>query len=208
MGRKTTSKLEILKDGQHISDPKLLADLFSTTFKEKIDANLNKLGGRKTTDYSKKINELSNFTNDVINFTEEQVRKVILNMSTKKSTGHDQIPAVAYKDSLKFTLPHLTKLFNMVEANGCIPDNWRIAKIIPVHKKGPKNQASNYRPVSNLCTISKIYERLILAYIYELEEKTKILLTGRHQHGFVKKPQHNKGRTSHPRKDRKDHIKE
>ena len=46
---------------------------------------------------------------------------------------------------------------------------WLISKIIPVHKKGNKNVIENYRPVANLCSVSKIFEKLILKRIHELE---------------------------------------
>ena len=44
-------------------------------------------------------------------------------------------------------------------------------KITPVHKQGDKNNIANYRPVANLCAVTKIYERLILQKIHEIESK-------------------------------------
>ena len=38
----------------------------------------------------------------------------------------------------------------------------RFAKNIPIHKNGPKEKIKNYRPILNLCTLSKVYEELIL----------------------------------------------
>jgi len=67
-----------------------------------------------------------------------------------------------------------------------IPSNWRIAKLIPVYKKGPRMSIENYRPISNICTLSKVYERLILGYISDLEKRSGTSLSGSHQHGFVK----------------------
>ena len=51
-----------------------------------------------------------------------------------------------------------------------IPEQWRLSKVTPVHKKGDKSKVSNYRPVANLCAASKIYERLILQRIQEIED--------------------------------------
>ena len=44
-----------------------------------------------------------------------------------------------------------------------------ILKIVPVHKKGNNSMIENYRPVANLCSVSKIFEKLILKRINELE---------------------------------------
>ena len=63
-----------------------------------------------------------------------------------------------------------------------------LTKIIPVHKKGPKNNIENYRPIATLCSTSKIFERLILNRILELEFSNKVDLTGKQQHGFKKNP--------------------
>ena len=61
-----------------------------------------------------------------------------------------------------------------------------MAKIIPVHKKGPKNEISNYRPIANLCGVTKIFEKLILQRIADLEEEKNVDLIGTNQHGFKK----------------------
>ena len=61
-----------------------------------------------------------------------------------------------------------------------------MAKIIPVHKKGPENEISNYRPIANLCGVTKIFEKLILQRIADLEEEKNVDLTGTNQHGFKK----------------------
>ena len=44
----------------------------------------------------------------------------------------------------------------------------------------------NYRPIANLCCISKIFEKLILKQIRYLEETNNLDLTGKQQHGFKK----------------------
>jgi hypothetical protein len=53
-------------------------------------------------------------------------------------------------------------LFNRILDEGKIPSLWKCANVTPVHKKGPKDVVSNYRPVSGLCSISKLFERCIL----------------------------------------------
>ena len=69
-----------------------------------------------------------------------------------------------------------------------IPQQWLISKVIPIHKKGNNSDIKNYRPISNLCSCSKIFEKLILARINSLEISNNVDLTGKSQHGF--KPKH------------------
>ena len=80
----------------------------------------------------------------------------------------------------------LAKLFSLVYAQKAIPDQWRFAKKFPVHKKGSKQLIENYRPVANLCGASKIFERLILNRIAQIEELNNVDITGNQQHGFKK----------------------
>ena len=89
-------------------------------------------------------------------------------------------------DGLTRLLGPLTKLFEAVYRLKRIPEQWRISKIVPVHKKGSKTVIENYRPVANLCSASKIFERLILNRINQLELESKTDITGKGQHGFKK----------------------
>ena len=59
-----------------------------------------------------------------------------------------------------------------------------MAKITPIHKKGNKNDVSNYRPIANLCSASKIFEKLILQRIQDIEDEKNIDLTNENQHEF------------------------
>jgi hypothetical protein len=68
-----------------------------------------------------------------------------------------------------------------------IPEQWKVSKVIPLHKKGKKENIENYRPISNLCSITKVFERLILLRLEEIEKENGIDLTGYEQHGFKKK---------------------
>ena len=73
----------------------------------------------------------------------------------------------------------LTSLFELVYKDQKLPGQWLISKIIPIHKKGERNLIENYRPVANLCCVSKIFEKLILKRINELEVINGIFLGGK-----------------------------
>ena len=78
-------------------------------------------------------------------------------------------------DGLLYIQDPLIKLFGLVYEQKIIPDQWHVAKIIPVHKKGSKSMIENYRPVANLCSASKIFERLILNRILQLEQMGNVV---------------------------------
>ena len=89
-------------------------------------------------------------------------------------------------DGFEYLLDPLAKLFSLVYAQKAFPDQWGFAKIVPVHKKGSKQLIENYRPVANLCCASKIFERLILNRIAQIEELNNVDITGNQQLGFKK----------------------
>ena len=80
----------------------------------------------------------------------------------------------------------LSELFKLIYRDRVIPGQWLISKIVPVHKKGDKSVIENYRPVANLCSVSKIFEKLILKKINELEIINGVSVGGKQQHGFMK----------------------
>ena len=69
-------------------------------------------------------------------------------------------------------------------AAGVFPDELKIGKIIPLYKSGNKSVMSNYRPISILPTISKIFEKLLHKRIYEFFEKNNVIHD--YQFGFRK----------------------
>ena len=76
--------------------------------------------------------------NLTFNFTEALVDKTLKNMKCSKATGHDELPSKLLKDRRSELTTHLTFLFNRVIFEEKIPDSWKIAKILPLHKKEQK----------------------------------------------------------------------
>ena len=67
---------------------------------------------------------------------------------------------------------------------GIFPDDFKLSKVIPLFKKGDSSLLINYRPISLLPTISKIFERVIHDQMYEYFNKFKLL--AEQQYGFRK----------------------
>lgn len=73
-------------------------------------------------------------------------------------------------------------LLKKLLSSGVVPGLWKSTFITPVHKKGSKSDVLNYRPVSKLCFIAKIFERIIYNQLYPAVVKS----LSPFQHGFVK----------------------
>ena len=114
------------------------------------------------------------------------VKECINLLPNKKCEGFDRIPVCVLKDSKNLLLDPLSCLFDKIYTTGLIPEQWKVSKIIPIFKKGNKHEIENYRPIANLCSASKIFEKLILKQIHYLESTNKLDLTGKQQHGFKK----------------------
>ena len=113
-----------------------------------------------------------------------------LNMlNNKNCEGFDRIPVCVSKDAKTPPVKPLNpmcKFLKKIYATGQLPEQWKVAKIIPIFKKGCKTKIENYLPIANLCSTSKLFEKLILEQIQYLESKNKLDLTGKRQHGFKK----------------------
>ena len=94
------------------------------------------------------------------------VKECILN-SAPKSCELDPIPSKLLVECLDSILPSLIDLFNSSLASGIFPQCFKSALVTPILKKRclDHNDLNNYRPVSNLCFIAKILERLILSQV-------------------------------------------
>ena len=65
---------------------------------------------------------------------------------------------------------------------GCVPDDWKLANVAPIFKKGDRGKASNYRPVSLTCISCKLLEHIVSSNVMSHLEAHDILTDA--QHGF------------------------
>ena len=90
------------------------------------------------------------------------VRKVIMNLDLSKASGPDYIPVVVLKNCEPELSYILAELFNKCLKESCFPDCWKVSSVVPVFKNvGEWSTAKNYRPVSLLSVVSKVFEKLV-----------------------------------------------
>ena len=107
-----------------------------------------------------------------------------LTLKTNKAIGLDKISASLLKNSAHTIALSVTKLLNLSIKTGKFPKLWKCSKITALFKSGDQTNASNYRPISILPTLSKILEKAVHTQLYQFLVANK-LLSGK-QFGFRK----------------------
>ena len=93
--------------------------------------------------------------------TKEDVIKEINNLDASKASQEDDIPTKIIKENSDIFSNFICQSFNNMIDVCIFPTSLKLANITPVYKKGSKNSKENYRPVSILPNISKIYKRCL-----------------------------------------------
>lgn len=110
-----------------------------------------------------------------------EVQRIIANFKNK-ATQDIRMGSLKIANKCQSFYDTLAKVINQSFKEGVFPSQLKVAKVIPIHKNGSKVEASNYRPISLLASISKIYEKLVHHRLLEFLEKHNTLY-GR-QYGF------------------------
>ena len=107
--------------------------------------------------------DVSENPNDAIDidFNHARIRKILLNLNVNKAQGPDGIHGKVLKNcAINISYP-LSLLFNFSYGTSSLPDEWKLAHVVPIHKKGSKSNVENYRPISLTSLVMKTFERII-----------------------------------------------
>jgi hypothetical protein len=96
----------------------------------------------------------------------QTVFDMLHSISTSKATGIDQIPGKILKLAAPAITQSITMLFNYSIVTESFPSEWKISKVIPLHKSVPRNLLDNYRPISILPAISKVFEKTLYKQLF------------------------------------------
>ena len=108
--------------------------------------------------------------------TVRTVSKLIRELESSKATGPDEIPAVVLKNRSPEISPILAKLFNRCLKEKCFPTSWKVSSVCPVFKNaGERSSSSQYRPISLLSIISKIFESILNKHLVDYLRANNLL---------------------------------
>ncbi len=116
--------------------------------------------------------------------TVSNVCRLLDGISNNKATGIDKISCKIFKLAAPAISDSLILIFNQAITLSTFPDEWKMARVIPLHKSGQRNIPGNYRPISVLPAISKIMERILYDQLYNYLTKFELLSDS--QFGFRK----------------------
>ena len=128
--------------------------------------------------------QLSNGTIRDIVFDQNEVREKILKLKPGTAQGPDKIPARILKDNVDILSFPLSIIFNKSMRSGDVPQDWKLANVTPIFKKGSKHKPENYRPVSLTSISCKLMESIIRDRVNS--HLLRNLLINPSQHGFMK----------------------
>ena len=114
--------------------------------------------------------------------TYENVLEKVENLNVAKTSQQSDIPTKILKQNSKFFAKYFYQNINYCIENSVFPNDLKLADVTPIHKKKSKSKKDNYRPVSILPNISKVYEKLIYEQIRSYFEN----ILSRYQCGFRK----------------------
>ena len=98
--------------------------------------------------------------------SEQNIGGAIGKIKTAKRFGQDTISSYFLKLALPLTSGSLAHLFNIAIETSTFPDSWKIARVTPIFKEGDKCERSNYRSISVLPVIARLFEKLVFDQLY------------------------------------------
>ncbi|KAI8429321.1 hypothetical protein MSG28_007816 [Choristoneura fumiferana] len=155
---------KLIKDSVAITDGDTICEIFNDFF---VNIGLDlarEIPMQYHNNLTYTVSHLSSTTNQLSSLTlctEEEISKIIDNLDSNSSAGLDGISTKCIKCIKHHIISQLTKCINECLNRGIFPDELKVARVSPIHKSGPKTDPGNYRPISVLPVISKVFERVL-----------------------------------------------
>ncbi|KAH3890067.1 hypothetical protein DPMN_014136 [Dreissena polymorpha] len=164
-------------DNSTVTDCFEKANILNTFFQSQSIINIDNVGTPELT-YAPNTNSLETFI-----ISPSDVHDILKSLSVDKASGPDGISNHILKECRAELSTPLCDFFNF-SLNKCImPSCWKEANVTAVLKKGDPKEVSNYRPISLLNTMEKVFEKIIFKHVYNHLVSNKILTP--FQSGFL-----------------------
>ena len=187
MGRtKKTIDISLQRDGEIMTEPVEVANQFNNYF-SKIADNIRDTLPAANNDFKSYLPRRGPTESFYFNSTGVyETQSVLKKLKSKDSCGIDGISSKVLKSLPNNFIEALTYVFNQSMSQGYFPSHFKSAKIVPIYKKkGSRKSEENYRPISLLCSMSKVLERLVHKRVSKFLEK--MIFFSKHTVWFPKK---------------------
>ena len=172
--------ISLIKDNLTIDNPQDIANNFATFFPTKIQKIKDSLPTLNKRLNNKQVKVTSTF--DFKTVTGVQIQKYITELSSSSASGHDSISNKLLKDVKYVISGSIAKIINNCIKRSSFPETWKLGKICALHKKGNRNDINNYRPITLLSSLSKLFEKALFNQITEYMRKNELF--DPRQYGF------------------------
>ena len=166
----------------NVSDPTLIANKFNEYFTEigpTLAESITPPAGKSFIHYLKN-HVAPNFKFHAV--SEKMVTDTIGNLKPKPSCGVDRVSNKLLKLTSGYLAKPLTMIINQSFETGIFPNRLKLARVLPIYKKNEEFLLENYRPVSVLPSISKVFERIMYNQLYDYFTDQKLFFNS--QYGF------------------------
>ena len=118
----------------------------------------------------------------ILGFDEKEVETAIMNLRSDCAVGWDGISSSLLKACRQTLVPPITYIINCSISSGIVPKAFKRAIVHPIYKNGDRDSPNNYRPISVLSSLSKVFERLLNSRLIRYLNSSNILASN--QYGF------------------------
>lgn len=164
-----------ISPSESITKAKDIANTLNTHFTEigpKLASKIPSPPNNKSyKDYLNKSNSIFGF-DKISSF---QVQALLKTSDVAKAVGVDKISNKILKISAPYICESLAELFNLSLLSNTFPSDWKMAKVTPIFKTGDRCDSNNYRPISIISAIARIFERLVYTQLENYVQKHNLI---------------------------------
>jgi len=168
-------------NGKNVNDAKEMANGFNSYFTNIAHSLAEKIPDPPLP-YSSYLQAPLQNSMGLLSVSPEEIMDISRNIRLTHSKGIDDIDPCIASPNLSLVAKPLAEIINCSFTTGIVPQAIKIAKVVPILKKGEKDNVTNYRPISVLPYFSKFYEKLMYNRLYGFVKNSNIIYQS--QHGF------------------------
>merc|ERR1711954_149445 len=174
---------EIKYKGKNLTSPKAIAESYAEFSDDKLEEIRKSVEFEnfKAVKLFKRV--IPRVENEVIlePVTVQEIRKIIKNLKNTNSRGNTEITNKIVKELKEYLSVALKHLTNTIYTTGKYPDILKIARVLPLKKKGkPSDDMNSFRPINNLCPLDKIVEETLRKRIDKHLTNNKVIPNNTH----------------------------